>query len=204
MKPNVVLWGAGGHTRSLIPVVQANALTVKAVYDDSFHPEKPEMIANVPLLGTIADCSGKELVVLSFGDAEKRAGYFQKYHARLLLDNIIHPSAIIEDSVQMGNANQIFAGTVLNAQANIGDNNIINTGAIIEHESKIGSHNHISVGSIIAGRVKLGDYCFIGAGAVVIDKLYICSHVTIGANAVVVRDITEAGVYVGNPAKRIK
>ena len=32
----------------------------------------------------------------------------------------------------------------------------------------------------------------------------ICSHVVIGAGSVVTRDIIESGVYVGNPARKIK
>jgi len=44
----------------------------------------------------------------------------------------------------------------------------------------------------------------IGAGAVVTDKISICDNVIIGAGSVVIRDIEDAGTYVGNPAKRIK
>jgi serine acetyltransferase len=31
-----------------------------------------------------------------------------------------------------------------------------------------------------------------------------CNDVTIGMGAVVVKDITEPGIYVGNPARRLK
>jgi UDP-N-acetylbacillosamine N-acetyltransferase len=50
----------------------------------------------------------------------------------------------------------------------------------------------------------LGDHCFVGAGAVIIDKVKIGSNVFIGANAVVLKDISEAGTYVGNPARKIR
>jgi acetyltransferase-like isoleucine patch superfamily enzyme len=32
----------------------------------------------------------------------------------------------------------------------------------------------------------------------------ICDHVVIGAGAVVTKDITEKGVYAGNPARKMK
>jgi acetyltransferase-like isoleucine patch superfamily enzyme len=46
--------------------------------------------------------------------------------------------------------------------------------------------------------------CLIGAGAVILDKLSICNNVIIGAGSVVIRDINDAGTYVGNPIRRIK
>jgi len=74
----------------------------------------------------------------------------------------------------------------------------------LEHETEVGDHNHISVNATLCGRVKLGNLCFIGAGSVVIDKIKICDNVVLGANSVVIEDITEPGVYVGNPARKIK
>ena len=68
----------------------------------------------------------------------------------------------------------------------------------------MGSHNHVSIGAKICGRVTIGNMCLIGAGAVIIDKLSICDNVTIGAGAVVIRDIENAGTYVGNPLRKIK
>ena len=56
----------------------------------------------------------------------------------------------------------------------------------------------------IDGRVSLGDRCFVSAGAVIIDKVTICDDVIIGAGTIVIKDITEKGTYVGNPARKIK
>jgi len=63
---------------------------------------------------------------------------------------------------------------------------------------------HISVGAIICGRVIIGDECFIGAGSVVKDNVKICNNVTVGANSLVIKDITQPGVYIGNPVKRLR
>lgn len=49
----------------------------------------------------------------------------------------------------------------------------------------------------------LGDNVFIGAGAIIIGPVEICSNVIIGAMSLVNRSITEPGVYVGSPAKKI-
>lgn len=50
---------------------------------------------------------------------------------------------------------------------------------------------------------RIGDHVSIGTNATVLP-VTICDHVVIGAGAVVTRDITEPGVYAGNPARRLR
>ena len=68
----------------------------------------------------------------------------------------------------------------------------------------IGNNCHIAPNSTICGRVQISNNVFIGAGVVIIDKVKICEQVTIGAGSLVLKDITEPGVYVGNPIRKIK
>jgi len=48
----------------------------------------------------------------------------------------------------------------------------------------------------------VGDHVSIGSNATILP-VTICDHVVIGAGAVITKDITEPGVYAGNPAKKI-
>ena len=50
---------------------------------------------------------------------------------------------------------------------------------------------------------KIGNNVSIGSNATILP-IEICDHVVIGAGAVVTKNIVESGVYVGNPAKKIK
>jgi acetyltransferase-like isoleucine patch superfamily enzyme len=47
---------------------------------------------------------------------------------------------------------------------------------------------------------RIGNHVSIGTNATILP-VTICDHVVIGAGAVVTRDITELGIYVGNPAR---
>jgi sugar O-acyltransferase (sialic acid O-acetyltransferase NeuD family) len=85
----------------------------------------------------------------------------------------------------------------------VGRGAIINTAAVVDHESRIGDFTHISVNATVAGRCSIGNLVFLGAGATVIDRIRIVDRVTIGAGSTVISDITEAGVYVGCPARRV-
>ncbi len=198
--------GAGGHARSVINLLELNGFCIQGIYDDSYGKGKKEMISGYPLKGSLKSlpAAGSAGLVLAVGDNKKRCRLFGLFAGGIVKKNIIHPLAVVERHVLLGDSNLIFANAYINSGAAIGDNNILNTSSIIEHEARIGSHNHISVGSVICGRTGIGDRCFIGAGSVIIDKIVICSDVTIGAGSVVVRDITAAGTYAGNPAKRIK
>lgn len=49
----------------------------------------------------------------------------------------------------------------------------------------------------------IGDNVSIGSNATILP-INICSNVVIGAGSVVTKDITESGVYAGNPAKKIR
>jgi acetyltransferase-like isoleucine patch superfamily enzyme len=49
----------------------------------------------------------------------------------------------------------------------------------------------------------IGNYVSIGSNATILP-VSICSNTVIGAGAVVTKDITQAGVYAGNPARLIR
>ena len=50
---------------------------------------------------------------------------------------------------------------------------------------------------------QFGDNVVIGAGSIVLGPLRICDNVMIGAGSLVNKDITEPGIYAGNPLRRI-
>jgi UDP-N-acetylbacillosamine N-acetyltransferase len=204
IKKEIIIMGAGGQARSLIPLLNQNNFSIHGILDETFDPGKQESILNIKLIGAFVHFKHNMPVVLAIGDNRKRMELFEQFRSDVLRDNLCHATSFIDPDATIGISNQIFGRCFINSKAIIGDNNIINTGSILEHEVKVGSHNHVSVGSILCGRVSIGDRCFIGAGAVVIDKLSICSDVIVGANSVVIDHITEPGVYVGNPARKIK
>ncbi len=49
----------------------------------------------------------------------------------------------------------------------------------------------------------IGNHVSLGSNATILP-VTICDHVVVGAGAVVTKDITEPGVYAGNPAKKIR
>ena len=52
-------------------------------------------------------------------------------------------------------------------------------------------------------RTKIGNYVSIGSNATILP-IQICDHVVIGAGSVVTKNITQPGVYIGNPARKVR
>jgi len=203
-KEKTVLIGAGGHTRSLLSIIDFNQFDITGIYDDSFSPHRNEMIGSIPVCGIIRDIPKDAQIIIASGNLKTKHSLFKSFESRLTNFNFFHSTAIIEQQVKIGIRNQFFAGSIVNVYAEIGNDNIINSGAIIEHEAIIGNNNHISVGTVLCGRTKIGNHCFIGASAVIIDGVELADNIIIGANSVVINNIQEPGTYVGNPAKKIK
>jgi sugar O-acyltransferase (sialic acid O-acetyltransferase NeuD family) len=198
----VVIIGAGGHSRSVFALLERNGFEIKGFYDSSF--SNPETIFGVPILGPPQEISPEDQVILAIGDNKARSDWYQKLNRQIHIENIFHPSALVEKYTKLGTSNLIFANCFINNGVEVGDNNLINTAAILEHEVSIGSHTHISVGAILLGRSAIGNHCFVGAGATIRERIRICDQVTIGAHSYVAEDITQPGVYVGSPARKIK
>ncbi|MDI4650322.1 hypothetical protein KB449_35660 [Cohnella sp. F6_2S_P_1] len=56
----------------------------------------------------------------------------------------------------------------------------------------------------LAGSVEIGNNTWLGIGGVLSNNIKITSDCKIGAGAVVIRDVEEAGTYVGGPLRRLK
>jgi len=204
LKP-IILIGGGGHAQSVLSAMSNQTNIIG--YADLQANEK----LGITYLGTddkvISTLSPNDYDVhITFVYAGEvnlhlRESIIRKY-ADYCHATLVAPSAITQN-VHIGKGACIMENVVIKANE-IGRDTIINTGAIVEHGCVIGSNVLVATGAIICGDVRVGDNCIIGAGAIIRDGISICADTIIGVGAVVVKDITESGTYVGNPAKRIK
>lgn len=116
---------------------------------------------------------------------------------------LIHPSAVIGDEVEIGSGTVVMAGVVINSSSKIGKGCILNTSCSIDHDNVLEDYVHVSPGAHLAGTVHIGRKNWIGIGSIIINNVSICEGCKIGAGAVIVRNINEAGTYVGVPAKKV-
>lgn len=198
----VAIFGCGGHARSAADVLLDAAGHISFFYDQ--HARDGEQIFGLPCVNDDSVFSQALQWHIALGDSQQRM-----IEANRVIESggglvsIFSPKAYIGREAALSKGVFVGHGAHVGPLANVGQATIINTGAVVEHEVLVGKGCHISINAVVAGRAQLGDHVFIGAGAVVRDAIKICNRVTVGVGAVVVKDITEPGVYVGIPAKKI-
>lgn len=199
---SLIIIGSGGHA-----VVAMNAATLMQLWDSILilDQQLEGLAINVDDL-----CSNRHKYkrthefFVAIGNNQTRQKVLNELtNEGFLLTKIVHPSAIVAESVLIEEGSCVFAGVVLNPYVTIGKGVIVNTGARLDHHNHIGDYSHVCPGSVLAGDVTIGDHCFLGAGSVVSSQVEITDHVTLGAGCVVVKSLSEQGTYVGLPARKI-
>lgn len=117
--------------------------------------------------------------------------------------SIVHPTARISPSAQLGRGVIVLVGAYIGPRAKLNDNVLINTGAIVEHDCELGDHVHVAPGAILGGRVKVGPGVHVGMGSRVIQGCSIGERAIVGAGAVVVQEVKPHEIVVGVPARPI-
>ncbi len=208
MKP-LILLGGGGHCKSIIGIAEKCGFDILGIIDRSSEFGNKvldyQVIGNDDDIKKFVDNAAFHITVGFVKNANLRIKLFDNViiHGGKIV-SIISPNACVSKYSEIGEGSAIMNFANINADATIGKNVIINNFANIEHDVKIGDHTHISTGAMINGDCKIGNRCFIGSQAVIANGINICDDAIIGAGAVVVKDITQKGIYVGNPAKIIK
>lgn len=200
MENKVSLYGASGHCKVIIDILQKNNVSINTIIDDSHNVET---IFNHSVVHS-SKINLKELsnIIIAIGNnaiRKKIATSISNSFAKA-----IHCNAIIGNHVIVEEGTVIMAGAVINSNTTIGKHCIINTGAIVEHDCVVEDYVHISPKAAIAGGVIVKQGTHIGIGASVLQEVKIGKWVVVGAGSVVLTDLPDYAVAVGNPAKIIK
>lgn len=197
----LIIIGASGHGKVVADIAQKCGYKEIVFLDDNLSVRQCLGIPVVGPTGMVSALEGD--LFIAVGNAEARKRLMEREKGRFF-PNLIHPSAIIAESVQMGAGSVIMAGAVINPAVKLGDGCIVNTCASVDHDCVLGDFVHIAVGAHLCGNVIVGASTWIGAGAMVINNIDICGECKVGAGSVVIRNIAEPGVYYGVPARKSK
>lgn len=193
--------GASGHGKVIADIAKKNGYKEIVFLDDN---ENIHECGGYPVIGKSSESRIINAdVVVGIGNADIRKRIQESIPEEKLV-TLIHPNAVIDEDVFIGSGTVVMAGAVINPGARIGKGCIVNTCSSVDHDCNIGDYVHVAVGSHLCGTVTVGDETWIGAGATVSNNIDICSNCMIGAGAVIVKDIKEAGTYMGIPAKKVR
>ena len=200
MDSSIYLYGASGHCKVVVDILQENNQNIGAIIDDD--PAKKELLGIAVLHSSnlIASCSQK--MIIAIGDNAIRKNIVERMSLRFC--TAIHPSAVISRYAVIEEGTVVMSSAVINASATIGKHCIINTAAIIEHDCQLADFVHISPNATLSGAVVVKEGAHIGVGACVIQGITIGKWATIGAGAVILSDVPDYATVVGNPGRIIK
>lgn len=193
----ITLYGAGGHCKVVLDILESIGLKVDRIVDDSptgklfmgFPLSKPDFIYDKAII-TIGNCAVRKQIV----DRIEVNNYL----------TAIHPSSIICSNVPVGEGSVIVHGAIVQSSAKIGRHCILNTKSSVDHDAVINDFVHIASGATICGASEIGECTWIGAGSVIKQGIHIGKNCMIGAGSVVVKNIPNNVVAFGNPCKVIR
>ena len=117
-------------------------------------------------------------------------------------DSFVGPFVEIQKNTTIGKNTKIQSHSFICELVSIGDECFIGHGVMFIND--LFSEGRPANGNKDFWKnTKIGNNVSIGSNATILP-VEICDHVVIGAGAVVTKNIVESGVYVGNPAKKIK
>ena len=199
---NLSIIGAGGHAKVVIQTARAAGYTPVAIFDDN-EQLLGKQIVGVPIVGKIEQIINFDIpCVIAIGDNETRKTVAEKYDLNWV--SLIHPSAVVDSTVQIGLGTVIFALAAIQPEAKIGHHVIINTSATVDHDCVIDDFTHIAPGVHLSGGVTLGKGVMFGVGACAKPSITLGNWSTIGSGAVVITDFPDHVTAVGVPAKIIR
>jgi len=203
-KKRLCIFGAGGFAKEAYTVAADAGLRNEVdcfIESDDIWQERTELGIKVKPLSyfnpeihkmfvAIGDPSTRKKIVDSLPDATE---YF----------SLIHPKAVISEWVEIGEGSIVCAGCILTCDILIGKHVHLNLASTVGHDCKIGDFVTTAPSVNINGHCHVGNVVYLGTNASLREKVTIVDNAIIGMGAMVLKNITEPGIYVGIPARKM-
>jgi sugar O-acyltransferase (sialic acid O-acetyltransferase NeuD family) len=204
----MILIGYSGHSYVINGILHALGIKATGYCDNEekkFNPFSLKYYNQETSAPGLKALTGEEFFIAVGNNKIRENIYNNLAILNLLPVNIIHPSALIDYTVDIASHGVMIASNVtINPLAKIGIGVICNTYCVIEHECVIGDFAHIAPGAVLCGNVHVGSNSFIGAKSVIRENIRIGKNSIVGAGSVVVKDVPDNVKVAGNPARILK
>lgn len=199
MKNQFCIYGASGHSKVIIEILERRGDSIYALVDDD--SSKKELL-------DYRVHSTRDLLqfnkfnwIIGIGDnaIRKKIAENNSLNYKGVIDN----GTNISKRVTVGNGTVVMPGVTINSSVTIGRHVIVNTNASIDHDCVLMNYVHISPNSTLCGGVVVGEGTHVGSGAVIIPGIKIGKWARIGAGSVIIKDVPDNATVVGNPGRII-
>lgn len=211
MTTRIVIFGAGGLGREIAQALLAARRAGTAVecvgflVDPAF--DTPDAVHGIPVHRDLASVAADPDIrfVVGVGPPAARARVAERI-ARAAGDRfatVIHPAAVVGDTVAIGAGSIILPAASITADVRIGRHVLVNPQVSIAHDCVVEDFVSLSPGVTLAGTVCVEEGAELGSGATVIPRQRIGRWSIAGAGAVVIAPVEANTTVVGVPARCI-
>lgn len=209
MDKGVYIIGAGTYGEAMCELADILDYSVIGFYDED-EKKLGLSIMDYPVLGKFSELNDKEIsknnYIVAIGNNVARFKIMTKINnSGGYTPTLIHPTATISPSAEIGNGVYIQAHAYIWTKVKINDFCIISPNVVVAHHSIIGKACLISTLAGVGASINIEDKVFVGMGCTIVTGMHIVGeNSVIGAGAVVLKDVDKNSVYAGVPAKKIR
>lgn len=196
---SIIIIGAGGHAAELRDYIRFinlhqgnNNLQVVGFIDDDKQSYDHYGYAE-PFLGTIQDHDIRNDVdyLMGIANLAYRQPIIEKFKAAgASFTGLIHPTALISPSAEIGEGTVISHNASVGPKAKIGRFNMLNSRCTIGHDTVLGDYNFISPQVALSGNTRVGNNNLIGTNACTIPGMTIGDNNKIAAGMVIFKPVS--------------
>ncbi len=196
--PLIIIGAKGGAKMCIDALRQSDKYAVVGLLDDNI--KVGQIILGIPVIGNLNDIEnifslGYTNYIIAFGVLENRIKRFELYNKLKKIGcefpNIIHPNALIEESVTFGEGNVILAGANIGSCVTIGNLNYINNNSLISHDCVLENNIHIAPAAVLASSIQIKSNTLIGMNTTLYFGIKIGSNSTILNGLIVNNDVED-------------
>jgi sugar O-acyltransferase (sialic acid O-acetyltransferase NeuD family) len=209
----LLLVGAGGFARETAEAVRAANAARPTWRLLGFLDDDPArhgtVVAGVPIIGPSAAVHDhpEAAIVICTGRPDN---YLSRrlIADRLELDDaryatVLHPTATIGESCQVGAGSVLLAHADLTADVVLGRHVAVMPQVVLTHDTRIGDWATIASGVRVGGGCHIAEGAYIGSGACLREGLTVGAWAMVGMGSVVTRDVPAERLWFGAPARDV-
>ncbi len=198
----LAIFGAGGLAREIAELAgDCGYEDVSLVVDDEYMTES--LVDGFPVIPFSQIAIDGFIWLIAVRDSQLRENTVKRLGEKANFATFIHPTAIIRSNTQIGEGVIIGTRAYVSINVKIGRHVIILGASSLGHDSEVSDFVTVLPRVVISGNSKIGRHAFFGANSSLKEGTVIEDGTVVGMGTVVISNLSK-GVYVGNPARKIK